>query len=108
MIGHSIFELESGNFDSKQTKLHQFRKEPSYDGDLPVNSEFDWTNRFRVKSPETKMLMDVGHINLIGKLVLRKPPYNRFKWREFDAGQLKVQIIEGQMKEVLLYLCHSR
>ena len=43
-IGQSIFELESGNgnvdrqMDKKQTnermKLYQFRKEPSYDGDL--------------------------------------------------------------------------
>ena len=36
------FELESGNADgqtdkkqtNKQTELHQFRKKPSYDGDL--------------------------------------------------------------------------
>ena len=25
---------------------------------LPVNFEFDWTKRFRVKSPETEMLTD--------------------------------------------------
>ena len=25
---------------------------------LPVKFEFDWTNRFRVKSPETKMWTD--------------------------------------------------
>ena len=25
---------------------------------LPVKFEFDWTNRFRVKSPETEMLTD--------------------------------------------------
>ena len=25
---------------------------------LPVKFEFDWTNRFRVKSPETEILMD--------------------------------------------------
>ena len=40
----TVFELESGNenvdrqmdgqTDKKQTELHQFRKEPSYDGDL--------------------------------------------------------------------------
>ena len=43
-IGQSVFELESGNKNvdgqtngqktDKQTELHQFRKEPSYDGDL--------------------------------------------------------------------------
>ena len=48
-IGQTIFELESGNknvdeemdgqtngqkMDNKQTELHQFQKEPSYDGDL--------------------------------------------------------------------------
>ena len=25
---------------------------------LPVKFEFDWTNRFQIKSPETEMLMD--------------------------------------------------
>ena len=25
---------------------------------LPVKFEFDWTNRFRVKSPETEILTD--------------------------------------------------
>ena len=44
LIRHSVFELESGNRNvdgqtngqkiDKHTKLHQFRKEPSYDGDL--------------------------------------------------------------------------
>ena len=43
-IGQTVFELESGNgivdgqTDKKrtnvQTELHQFRKEPSYDGEL--------------------------------------------------------------------------
>ena len=47
-IGQTVFELESGNenvdrrmdgqMDEKrtneQTEFHQFRKEPSYDGDL--------------------------------------------------------------------------
>ena len=44
-IGHSVFELESRNRNvdgqtngqkqtNKWTELHQFRKEPSYDGDL--------------------------------------------------------------------------
>ena len=43
-IGQTIFELESrnGNFDgqtdkkrtNEQMELHQFRKDPSYDGDL--------------------------------------------------------------------------
>ena len=43
-IGQTVFELESGNGivdrqtdkkgTNKQTELHQFRKEPSNDGDL--------------------------------------------------------------------------
>ena len=47
-IGQTVFELESGNENvdkqtdgqidkkrtNKQTEFHQFRKEPSYDGDL--------------------------------------------------------------------------
>ena len=44
---------------------------------LPVKFEFDWTNRFRVKCPETKNVdrqTDVGHINLIGGLVTHNPP----------------------------------
>ena len=42
---------------------------------LPVKFEFDWSNRFKVRSPETKNVdgqtdgqTDVGHINLIGGL----------------------------------------
>ena len=45
LIGHSIFKLESGNRNvdgqtnrqkqtNERTELHQFQKEPSYDGDL--------------------------------------------------------------------------
>ena len=45
LIGQSIFELESGNRNvdgqtdkkteiNKQTELHQFRQQLSYDGDL--------------------------------------------------------------------------
>ena len=43
-IGQSVFELESGNENvdgqtdkkptNERTELHQFRKEPSYDGDV--------------------------------------------------------------------------
>ena len=48
-IGQTVFELESGNENvdgqidgqtnrqnrtNKETELHQYRKEPSYDGDL--------------------------------------------------------------------------
>ena len=38
-IGQSVFELESGNENvggqtNGQTELHQFRKQPIYDGDL--------------------------------------------------------------------------
>ena len=73
-IEQTVFELKSGNenvdgqtdgqmdkkrtngqtkgwrdkkWTNKQMELHQFRKEPSYDGDLcPVKCEFDRTNRF--------------------------------------------------------------
>ena len=39
LIGQSVFELSGENVDGqtktdKQTELHQFQKEPSYDGDL--------------------------------------------------------------------------
>ena len=48
LIGQTVFELESGNENvegqtdgqtgkkrtNEQTELHQFRKKPSYDGDL--------------------------------------------------------------------------
>ena len=66
-IGQTFFELESGsrNVDgqtNKQTnewtELHQFRKEPSYDGELviylPVKFEFDWTQCFRVRVQKQK------------------------------------------------------
>ena len=42
-IGQTVFELESGNKNvdgqadgqtNERTELHQFRKEPRYDGDL--------------------------------------------------------------------------
>ena len=42
-MSQNVFELESGNENAdgqtngqtdKRTELHQFRKEPSYDGDL--------------------------------------------------------------------------
>ena len=32
LTGLSVFELESGQPDKKRTKLHQFQKEPNYDG----------------------------------------------------------------------------
>ena len=51
---------------NEKMELHQFRKEPSYDGDLSP-------------CPETKDVdgqTDVGHINLIGGLVTRNPPKN--------------------------------
>ena len=49
---------------------------------VPVNFEFDRTNRFRVGVRKLKMWTDrrtdrqtdVGHINLIGGLVTRNPP----------------------------------
>ena len=40
---------------NERTELHQFRKQPSYDGDLcPCQVEFDWTNRFRVRVRKQK------------------------------------------------------
>ena len=39
LIGQSVFELESGNENvdgqtNELTELHQYRKQPSYDGNL--------------------------------------------------------------------------
>ena len=43
IIGQTVFELESGNenvdkqmdgLTNEHTEFHQFRKEPSYDGDI--------------------------------------------------------------------------
>ena len=65
-IGQSIFELrvqkrkcgqkniqktdkQTEKRTNEQTELHQFQKEPSYDGDIlyvSVKYEFDWTNDF--------------------------------------------------------------
>ena len=56
---------------------------------LPIKFEFDWANRFRVKSPETEILTDfelesgnenvdgqtdVRHINLISSVGYMQPP----------------------------------
>ena len=69
-IGQTVFELESGNenvdkqMDGQTDKNGQTneRNFTNFERNLammvvylPVNFEFDWTNRFRVKSPETKM-----------------------------------------------------
>ena len=80
-IGQTVFELESingnvdGQTDKKQTKeqteLHQFRKEPSYDGDQTV-----FELEFRNENVDGQT--DVGHINLIGGLVTRNLPKNLF------------------------------
>ena len=48
---------------NEQMELHQFRKEPSYDGDLSPESKM-WADR----------QTDVGHINLIGGSVTHNPP----------------------------------
>ena len=59
--------------DKKRTELHQFRKEPSYDGDVcpcQVWSVFKLESGNKNLDGQT----DVGHINLIGGLVTRKPP----------------------------------
>ena len=88
-IGQSVFELESGNgnvegqtdkkWTNKRMELHQFQKEPSYDGDLsPHQIQLD--KAFSSYSPKTIMLMDrhtdVRHINLIDGLVTCNPPKN--------------------------------
>ena len=40
---------------NEHTEFHQFRKEPSYDGDLsPCEVEFDWSNRFKVRVRKRK------------------------------------------------------
>ena len=72
-IGQTVFELESGNenvdkqMDGQIDKNGQTneRNLTSFERNLammviyvPVKFEFDWTNRFRVKSPETKMWTD--------------------------------------------------
>ena len=65
---------------NEQTELHQFRKEPSYDGDLSsCQFEFDWTHCFRVRVRKRKMWTDVRYINLIGGLVTRNPPNKKGK-----------------------------
>ena len=60
---------------------------------LPVKFEFDWTNRFQVRNGNfdgfrvriqkrkcgwTDEQTDVGHINLIGRLVTCNPSKNSF------------------------------
>ena len=78
-IGHTVFELESGNknvdrqMDGQRNgqKTDNLAMMVIY---LPVKFEFDWTNRFRVRIRKRKMQTDVGHINLILGLVTRNPP----------------------------------
>ena len=59
LIGQSVFELESGNrnvdeqtngqkTDNERTELHQFRKEPSYDGDLCPCQVWIWMDKLFV------------------------------------------------------------
>ena len=45
---------------------------------LPVKFEFNWSNCFRVRKRKmwTERQTDVGHINLIDRLVTRNPPKN--------------------------------
>ena len=62
---------------------------------VSVKFEFDWTNRFRVESPETKNVdgqTDVGHINVIDGLVTRNPPKNGQK----VTLKLKVKVTKQQ------------
>ena len=65
---------------NEQTALHQFWKEPSYDGGLCPYQVWIWLDKpFSSKSPEMKNVdgqTDVGHINLIGGLATRNPPKN--------------------------------
>ena len=46
-----VWKRKCGRTDKRtneRTELHQFRKEPSYDGGLCPCQEFDLTNRFRI------------------------------------------------------------
>ena len=73
---------------------------------LPVKFEFDWTNRFRVKSPETKMWTDrqtdIGHINLIGGLVTRNPP-NKSKTSLIRDIQKKLDLHIGEPMQICIH-----
>ena len=88
--GQTVFKLESGNEyvdgqmdGQKNGQKNGQRNRRNYTNFernlammviyLPVKFEFDWTNRFGVRVRKRKMWMDrqtdVGHINLIGRLV---------------------------------------
>ena len=43
-------EMLTDKRTNEQTELHQFRKEASYDGDVPLKFEFDWTKHFELES----------------------------------------------------------
>ena len=67
LIGQTVFELESGNenVDRRTDKRTKRRNYTYFERNLammviyvPVKLEFDRTNRFRVKSLETKMWTD--------------------------------------------------
>ena len=66
LIGHSVFELESGNGNVGHTDKNGQMNGRNYINFkrnlairviyLPVKFEFDWTKHFPVKSPETEIL----------------------------------------------------
>ena len=66
-IGQSVLQLESrnGNVDGQTNGQTNRRNYTNFERNLammviylPVKFEFDWTNRFHVKSPETEILTD--------------------------------------------------
>ena len=92
-IGQTVFELESGNenvdgqMDGQTNGQTNRRNYTNFEWNLAmmviyvrVKFKFDWTNRFRVRVRKRKMWTDVGHINLIGRLVTRNPPKNLKKF----------------------------
>ena len=80
-IGQTVFKLESGNGQTNRRNYTNFeRKLAMMVIYLPVKFEFHWANRFRVESGNKNVdgQTDVGHINLIGRLVTHNPPKKVF------------------------------
>ena len=76
MDGQTDGQTNGQKMDNEQMEIHQFRKEPSYDGDLLPEMKM-WADR----------QTDVGHINLIGGLVTHNPPKIRdqFQFNFYSA-----------------------
>ena len=87
-IGQTVFKLESGNenFDGQTNGQTNGWNYTNFERNLavmviylPVKFEFDRTKHFRVrvrKCVRTDRRTDVGHIDLIGGLVIRNLPKN--------------------------------